>query len=118
MQARLDSMAGRRVGYMKLKSFTARTQPDVAAAVKHLQVSYLHGSSRNNCATIHADTKYGWPCSVTHPSGRSCCLPLASRGQSHLTVFTGRSYEHCARVLRTAACPDKCFARGSVHDGH
>ena len=26
MQARLDSMAGRRVGYLKLKSFTARTQ--------------------------------------------------------------------------------------------
>ena len=38
VQARLDSMAGRRVGYLKLKSFTARTQPDVAAAVRHLQV--------------------------------------------------------------------------------
>jgi hypothetical protein len=34
-------MAGRRIGYLKLKSFTARTQPDVAAAVKHLQVSLL-----------------------------------------------------------------------------
>ena len=42
MQARLDSMAGRRVGYLKLKSFTARTQPDVAAAVRHLQVPMIN----------------------------------------------------------------------------
>ena len=34
----METAGGRRVGYLKLASFTARTQPDVAAAMERLQV--------------------------------------------------------------------------------
>ena len=38
VEARLEGSPDRRVGYHRLTSFTDRTQPDVAAAVKRLQV--------------------------------------------------------------------------------
>lgn len=38
VEARLEGGAGRRLGYLRLTSFTARTQPDVAAAIKRLEV--------------------------------------------------------------------------------
>jgi len=71
VQARLDSMAGRRVGYLKLKSFTARTQPDVAAAVKHLQVPMTEPYTISKPCSSHGV-----------PLCSSCCSAVAASTQT------------------------------------